>query len=216
MTQPIDFALGGRRIVSLLGSAVVTAILFVVLVPLSHWLAPTPEVDSPRIIDTVVLTPPPPPPPPPKESDPLPQSVQMTSAPQRQGAPIELELLDVSMPQPIGQPQGEVSLENFALVVDAVAEIQAYEVADLDRIPQLIVSPPNVKPYELMRDEITGTVRLKVLISPQGHVKVLEVMSTDHPRLVKHARDYVEKCRFESPMRNNQPVPAHYYFPIKY
>jgi len=214
MSTVIDFPEWRGRLQSLLGALVITAMLFILVVPLSHWLAPNPEQNSSAAVQTVAM----PPPSPPKAevqtiSAPAPT---LSAAPQPLGAALKLHALHTDVPQPVGSAIGEPSLEQFGVAMNAAAEIEVFEVAELDRTPGLISSPPNVIPYELQRAGIRGQVRLKVLISPNGHVKVLEVVSTDHERLVSFAKDYVEKCQFEPPLRNNLPVAAKYFFPITY
>ncbi|GHB99210.1 TonB family protein [Cerasicoccus arenae] len=216
MSHAVDFTSWRSRLVSLTGSALVTAVLFVLVVPLSHWLAKDPVAPPPRTISTVTL-PPPPPPPLTTEQEVVQEIAEVTaSAPRPLGAPIELQALPTQTLQLSGVTTGVLDIEQFPLQMSGPAEALVFDVVDLDRVPQLISNPARVMPYDLLRDEIRGQVRLKILISPKGHVSVLEVLSTDHERLITPARRFAEKCRFEPPMRNNQPVATAYIFPISF
>lgn len=214
MSLAIDLIAWRRRFISLAGSAVVTGLLFVLVVPLSHWLAPEPLDNTPNAVSAVYL-PPPPPPPPEQSLEAAAETQMLTSAPRPLGAPIEIDALPIGAPQPVGFADGDLVMDSFNLALGGL-QATVFEVHDLDRIPQRISNPPRMAPYELVRDEIHGTVRLRVLISPEGHVKVQDVLYSDHPRLVPHARKFAEKCRFEPPMRNGQPVATAFDFPISF
>ncbi|WP_309385200.1 energy transducer TonB [Cerasicoccus frondis] len=218
MSQTIDTSQWARKAASMVGALGVTAALFVLVVPLSHWLAKDPATIQSTPLQTVNLAPPPPPPPPPELQAAAMENASDASAaaPRPLGAPIELEALPTNSPALSGFVTGLLDVEKFPVEMTGLDEIPIFEVVDLDKKPARIYTPPNNKPYELQRDGISGRVLLQILISPQGHVSVTEVVSYDHERLVKYARSFAEKCRFESPLHNNQPVTATYLFPIEF
>lgn len=214
MTPAINIFAWRRRMSSMLGAVLITALLFGVLVPLSHWLAPTPKVEEMAVVRTEPL--PPPPPPEPEKLEVSRDQTQLPNAPKPYGAPIELPALPTGLPVPTGSLTGQVGVESFSLELAPAAEVRVFDVADLDQNPQRIFNPPLVTPYELLRDGITGTVLLEIIISPHGHVKVTRVISADHDRMVKHAKEFAEKCQFSPPMRNGVAVSTNFTIPITF
>lgn len=216
MSQAIDLITLRRKVLSLLGAVLTTGALFTLVVPLSHWLAEEPESPEPAQVRTVNLPPPEPPPPEPPTVAMQNAAEAVAAAPRPLGAPIKLEALPTNSPAISGVVTGLADVENFPVELSGLNEMPIFEVVDLDRRPQLLQSPPNTKPYELQRANVSGKVLLSVLISPKGHVSVIEVKEADDERLVRYAKRFAEKCVFEPPMHNNQPVTASYLFPLHF
>lgn len=216
MSQALDAPDLLPKAASFTFAVLVTGALFVFVVPLSHWLAKEPQTIESTPLQTISLEPPPPPPPVAETEPMLAQQAADASnaAPRPLGEPIELQALPTNSPALAGFATGLLEVDKFPVEMTGLAEIPVFEVVDLDRIPQMVGSPPLEKPYELQRANVSGAVRLKVLISPAGHVSVVEVLSYDDERLIKYAKRFAEKCRFEPPLHNNQPVTATYVFPI--
>ena len=71
-------------------------------------------------------------------------------------------------------------LGSFGVAPDVGKDL-IFEIADLDRIPRCIKPGQLVYPAELKRFQLEGEVRLLVLISKEGRVKVVEVDKSAHP-----------------------------------
>lgn len=201
-------------LVAVLGGVGVTVIILLVL-PLTQWLSDS--MKRPEAERQVEIVREPPPPPPPEAS--AEKKQDKMDEPELQPSPEQLDLTQLQIA--ITPGMGEVTASNFSVTgftlgPDAMADMQIFDIADLDRIPQAVSSPRFVLPRELEREGIRGNVRLVVLITPEGHVHVAGVESTDHPRLVEFARKFAEKIRYESPMRNGQKVTTKFILPLKY
>ncbi|WP_309397768.1 energy transducer TonB [Cerasicoccus maritimus] len=216
MSQTLDAPDLLPKAASFICAVLVTGALFTFVVPLSHWLAKEPQVIENTQVELFSYEPPPPPPQIAQSEPMLAQQAADASAaaPRPLGEPIELQALPTNSPALAGFATGLLEVDEFPVEMTGLAEIPVFEVVDLDSIPQMVSSPPREKPYELQRAGVSGAVRLKVLISPAGFVSVVEVLSYDDERLIKYAKRFAEKCRFEPPMHNNQPVTATYVFPI--
>jgi protein TonB len=62
-----------------------------------------------------------------------------------------------------------------------------------------------VYPNEALRERISGTVRLHVIIDTDGGIKQMEVVS-GHPLLVDAASDAVRRWRYQPTLLNGEPV----------
>lgn len=199
---------------AILGGLGVTVLILLVL-PLTQWISDSmkrPELE--RQVD-IVREPPQPPPPEPTEQKEQEQTEELEL--EAQAEQVDLTQLQIAITPGMGDVEaGTFSVSGFAVGPDALQDMQIFDIADLDRIPQVMTSPKFVIPRELERAGIRGSVRLVVLITPEGKVLVAGVDSTDHPRLVEHARAFAEKIRYESPMRNGQKVTTKFILPLKY
>lgn len=217
------------RLPPLLGALAATA-LVLILLPLTQTIGKreAPKLEL-RMVDTVLLPPPPPvvhPQPARQEDSQMKLNVPGMEA---EMPDVALEPLEVNLQPGIGQVMagvfqiGEFSgklsgggADGISMKPDVMDDLDIFEIGELDRRPRVISAPELIKPYELARDGISGRVRLKVLIEPSGRVRVLDVISADHPRLIRHARQFAEQCLYESPTRNGVPVAVAFILPISY
>ncbi len=201
-------------LIAVLGGVGVTVAILLVL-PLTQWISDSvnrPELD--RQVDIVREPPQPPPPDPPAE-----EKQDKTEEPEldQQSEQLDLTQLQIAITPGMGDvAAGNFTVTGFAIGPDALGEMEIFDISDLDRIPQAVSYPKFVIPRELERDGIRGDIRLIVLITPDGKVHLAGVESTDHPRLVRHAKEFAEKIRYESPMRNGQKVATKFILPLKY
>lgn len=78
--------------------------------------------------------------------------------------------------------------------------------ADLNAIHMLSGDPPSY-PYESRRKKEQGTVRLRLLLGPDGRVETLSVASSSgFPRLDKAALEAVRRWRWTPTLRNGKAV----------
>lgn len=205
------------RWIALSGALLGMAGIFL-LVPATHWLNPDDgkRALTQRPVEVVRQ-----PPPPPLAADMREQSPQASDIPLPAVTenPAELPLQSLNIPLQPGYGDAMAAAfapPGFAVTADAAADMAIFQVSELDRIPRVISSPGLFLPPELAREGIGGRVRLEVIIHPNGGVEVVDVISADHPRLVRHARRFAEQCVFEPPTRGGRRVAAHYEFPISY
>ncbi|QQP97898.1 energy transducer TonB [Lysobacter enzymogenes] len=210
--QPLD----GTRIAANTGAiAFNTAMLMLMLAPLSApQLVKDPLERLPDIqfVDRRPLPPPPPPPPRPE----IRRVVQEQVRPQ----PV--------LPQPQQQIQPEVVVDQPPMatdfqVADQVAVVtpppttvgrQIIEGATL----RVLRNPPPSYPPEAVRAGITGTVELEILVGVDGKpIDVLIVRSSGHRALDQAARRVVlQRWTFEPATDNGQPVQARGRVPIEF
>ena len=75
------------------------------------------------------------------------------------------------------------------------------------RMARLLRQPKPEYPQDLKQQGITGTVRIKAVISKTGELLEPTVINTDvHPGLAQAALDNVRQWRYEPTLLNGQPV----------
>ena len=128
---------------------------------------------------------------------------------------IDLSQLDISLNAGVGNVMtGAFAFKGFAAKSDAMSEMKIFNLADLDRKPKLLRKPSVKYPPSLKRNKVEGNVRLLVLINERGSVKVLKVLSSDHPEFTESATKAVERSRYEAPKKNGQPVRTKFLLPV--
>ncbi len=161
-----------------------------------------------------VSLPPPPPPPmdePPPEPEPPPES-------QPEPEPIEPQQLSLAQMELALNPgfgdamAGGFHFESFASQSDAstIADLEIFDVRDLDKPPARIKTVPPTYPLELKRARVQGTVVLLLIIDQDGRVTVDSVVEADVREFIQPAIAAAEQCIFESPTRGGQKVRARY------
>jgi outer membrane biosynthesis protein TonB len=81
--------------------------------------------------------------------------------------------------------------------------------SDVDKAIQNIVIPPKTFPDQLIDAGIlTGRVVVKLMVYEQGHVKVMNVLSSTHPLLVPPVVEAMNRSVYSIPIRNGRPTKA--------
>jgi outer membrane biosynthesis protein TonB len=81
--------------------------------------------------------------------------------------------------------------------------------SDVDKAIQNIVIPPKTFPDQLIDAGIlTGRVVVKLMVDEQGHVKVMNVLSSTHPLLVPPVVEAMNRSVYSIPIRNGRPTKA--------
>ena len=182
-----------------------------ILLPLTQLLNPG---DGKKIVRSVEVALPPPPPPI-SEPPPPPDTPDEPPPPPDQSMEIDLSQLDISLNAGVGNVMaGAFAFKGFAAKSDAMSEMKIFNLADLDRKPKLLRKPSVKYPPSLKRNKVEGNVRLLVLINERGSVKVLKVLSSDHPEFTESATKAVERSRYEAPKKNGQPVRTKFLLPV--
>ena len=196
------------------GVAFFVTLLMFLMLPLTQFLGHEPE-------DFVTLTPVDYAEPPPKadlKEEPPPEEKLRDSLPELEKPPSpkpSLASLRVSLD--IGPSYFEQAFElgDFGLAPDASKDL-IFEIADLDRQPRCIRKGSLIYPAELKRFQLSGEVRLLILISKEGRVKVLEVEKSAHPAFDRAAIRAAETSLYESPLKDGEPVAVRFFLPVKF
>ena len=98
---------------------------------------------------------------------------------------------------------------------------QAVEENGQDRAPThlggYLNNPKPPYPPELMKQGISGTVKLRVMVEADGKPSSVEIISATHPEFGESARQTVlDHYTFIPAIRNGQPVKQNYTFTLRF
>jgi protein TonB len=191
--------------ISLLGSAVLTMLLFASL-PFAHRIA-NPErslelrrvsaAELPPPAQELEITPPPPAEQPRPEAPPQPQ---LADVPPQMPLSADLEVA-------LGSGGALAGLGDVRALtaVEPVSE-DAFDVAELERRPEAVSQVPPAYPAELRKARIEGTVVVVFVLNEEGRVEDPRVESSSRPEFEKPALDAIRKWRFRPGWKDGQPV----------
>lgn len=199
---------------SALGFAFTAAIFF--LLPVMHILGQL----SIKTRDVVVLEAgEAPPPPPPEELPPPPENKEELEKPEVEEPPPPLTLsqLEMALNPGAGDATGDFSFGDFDQEIDIMADMEIFNINDLDEIPRMIRSPFWTWPKHAL-GKIKEDVRAKALIfiNPDGRVELRRLQGLTDSILEEDIVKWVEQVRFTSPKRNGKAVRAQYLFPLEF
>jgi protein TonB len=199
------------RIIFYAGSMTMV-ILF--LIPFTQYI--TSLADGGPDIRTVDIAPPPPPPPPEFEEPPEVEKME-EAAPDIAPPPPNLSFsqLEVALEAGIGDAMGAgFGFGGFAVQPDIAADLELFDVKDLDEVPRPRVIVKMEPPIRFKRERIGGIVKLEVAIDEQGNTAVLSIIETSDSELNESAIKAAEQWKWTSPKKNGKAVRARYIFPI--
>lgn len=189
-----------------------TACIFLLL-PISEFIG---NDDNTKTLREVAVTEPPPEmPPPPEEKKEEEKEEETKPELQAEQQMIDLTQLQAALATGTGGFGANFGMVNFETMGPSLDEM-IFDVKDLDRVPRVIKQGRLEYPFELKRERIEGSVRLKVIIDQEGRVSVVEVVENTHRAFIKPAIDAAEASIFEPPTRNGQKVKAYYFLPIRF
>jgi len=106
-----------------------------------------------------------------------------------------------------GVPGGMVSSVVVPSLPPMPSAPERIRVGDQVEAAKLIFQPKTEYPPQAEREHIQGSVRLEAVISKDGTMRDLKVLS-GHPLLVKSALQAVQRWRFQPALLNGEPVEA--------
>ncbi|MCH6258209.1 energy transducer TonB [Puniceicoccaceae bacterium K14] len=162
------------------------------------------------------IAPPPPPSPPDLEEPPEPE-VEEEPPPELREPPPPLDLaqLEMAMNPGIGDAQAAgLGFGGFENQPNALADLQLFDVKDLDERPKPIRQVKMIPPTAFKKERRDGLVRLEVMIDENGKTKVLNVVESSDRALEESAIATAEQWIWTPPKKNGEAVKARYVFPI--
>lgn len=110
-------------------------------------------------------------------------------------------------------PRGDgIPIPGFTWSPEAVPP-EIFEPGQLDRAPNAIHTVAPDVPRNVRQD---GTVVLEFIVTPQGNVTGIKVISSSHPAFDRPAVTAISKWRFEPGVKNNAPVSTRMRLPIRF
>lgn len=160
---------------------------------------------------------PPPPPPPPEMDEPPPPEPEEEPPPELREPPPPLDLaqLEMALNPGIGDAQAAgLGFGGFEAQPDALADLQLFDVQDLDEPPKAINRVAISVPHSFRRERRSGQVRLEIQIDERGRTTVLRVLTSSDSQLEGPAAEAAEKWTWTPPKKNGEAVRARYILPL--
>ncbi|MFP4281098.1 MAG: energy transducer TonB [Verrucomicrobiota bacterium] len=192
----------------------ILTLAILLLIPFTQYI--TALVDGGPEVTRVDIAPPPPPPPPdmeePPEEPPQEEPPPELSEPP---PPLDFSQLDVALEAGVGDAMaGGFGFGGFEVQPDAAADIQLFDVKDLDELPRPLGTYKMETPLEARRERISGRYRVEIEINEQGRTRAIRVLDADPARFSAAAIDFVETIRWTPPKKNGEAVRARYVLPV--
>ncbi len=206
---------GVSRILSYFSALGLALFIFLAL-PITQLLSERGSASTSVTLDPAAIPPPPAPPP---EPPPEEEEVAEEDKPEleQEMQPLDLSQLDVALNPGVGDALniGDAIL-GFGVTPDTIAQMDIFELKDLDNDPQRVVAVAPVYPFQFKRDGISGWVKLIIVIDERGRVINAKVESSSHREFERPGQEAVMQWRFEPGTRNGKPVKVRRLQPISF
>lgn len=198
----------------ILGAALLTLCVFLVL-PLTQMVSSRAQrqlmltkVDATQLEAPPPDNEPPPPPPPPEEQEPPPPP-SLSDAPPPMNLSVDLDFA-------VGSGGALAGFGQFTGASEGGNLVEAFDVADLEKRPEVISSVSPVYPDSLRRARVEGTVTLVFVLDENGRVEDLRVEQSSRPEFEKPALEAVRRWKFRPGMKDGQAVRTHMRLPVRF
>lgn len=204
---------GTNPVWPILGALALTLAVFLVL-PLTQMVSSglNRQLTLSKVDSAQLEAPPPdhePPPPPPPEEKTEPPPPQLSDAP----PPMQLNIdLDIA----VGTGGALAGFGVFAGGQDGGPALDIFDVADLEKRPELIASLPPQYPPELRKARVEGLVTLVFVLDETGRVEDPRVESSSRPEFERPALEAVRKWKFRPGQKDGEPVRCYMRLPIRF
>jgi protein TonB len=165
-------------------------------------------------VDATQMAPPPneaepPPPPPPPEEKKEPPPPQLSDAPQQLNLNIDLD---------IAVGSGGALAMGFGQSNDGAGEnlLDAFDVADLEKRPEVMASVPPQYPADLRKAKIEGAVTIVFILDEAGRVEDPRVEQSSRSEFERPALEALRKWRFKPGMKDGESVRTYMRLPIRF
>lgn len=203
-----------RRIIALCLGVLLVAIL----IGAEQWLQQRPLLQSEQLqVRRIELSAPPPPPPPKPQTQQSSTNTAVQLSIAGSGASVELGVPELDSQLQLAEPEAPQLADAPKWDTELAVNWEAFGLAELDQLPQVLSSPRTVFPNALVRRGISqATVELDVMIDEDGRVSLRGVRSNPYPELQPLIEKVVQKTRFTSPTKQGQPVRAVFTWPVEF
>ncbi len=197
------------------GAGVLAVLIFLAL-PLTQLLSNLQKDDKLiRVADVNIPPPdaPPPEPPPPEEEEVEEEKPELEEEMQ----PLDISQLDAALNPGFGDALNVgQAVWGFGITPDTIAQMDIFELKDLDNNPRRIFAARPVYPFQFKREGIEGSVRLIIIIDEKGNVIDAKIQRASHKEFIKPAVDAILQWKFEPGTKNGRAVKVRRIQPISF
>lgn len=206
---PSNPGLGGP----ILGALGLTLLVFLVL-PLTQMVSSgLRKTFSLTKVEVVELAPPAdesePPPPPPETKPEEPPPPELSDAPQPMNLNVDLDVA-VGAGGALAAGFGGYDKSN------ATQQLDALDIADLEKRPELIASVAPKYPPEMRKAKIEGSVTVLFLLDENGRVQDPRIENASRPEFEQPALEAVRRWKFKPGMKDGEAVRTYMRLPMRF
>jgi protein TonB len=151
----------------------------------------------------------PPPPPPPPEDEPPPPPPQLNDAPQQMNLSVDLDIA-------VGTGGALAGFGQLGGAAEGGGLLDAFDVADLEKRPELIASVPPSYPPEMRKAKVEGAVTIVFVLDESGRVEDPRIETSSRNEFEKPALEAVRRWKFRPGMKDGNAVRTYMRLPIRF
>ncbi len=149
-----------------------------------------------------------PPPPPPEDLPPPPEEQEEQDKPEMEEPPppMTLSQLEMALNPGAGNAMGDFGFGDFDTGIDALGDMEIFDLADVDKLPRALFQVAPNYPYSLKQAKIGGWVELEWLIDATGKVLRPKVIKSSHREFNQPAIDSIMRSKWSPARKGGKPV----------
>jgi len=148
-----------------------------------------------------------PPPPPPEDPPPPPEKKEEQEEPEMEEPPPEMTLtqLELALNPGMGGATGDFGFDAFN-TGGALADLEIFELKDLDQSPQPEFQVNPIYPYDLKQAGVAGSVVVEFVILPDGSVRGARAVRSSHREFERPAIDSIMRSQWKPGRKDGKAV----------
>ena len=149
-----------------------------------------------------------PPPPPPEDLPPPPEEQEEQEAPEMEEPPppMTLSQLEMALNPGSGNAMGDFGFGDFDTGIDALGDMEIFDLADVDKQPRPLFQVSPNYPYSLKQAKIEGWVQLEWVIDANGKVLRPRVIKSSHREFNQPAIESIMRSKWKPAEKGGKPV----------
>ncbi|MGC6456625.1 MAG: energy transducer TonB [Coraliomargaritaceae bacterium] len=188
---------------------IIISLLIFLAIPLTQIF--TEYEKAPEEIDALEMAPPPPPPPP-EDPPPPPEPEEEEPPPELDTPPppLTLDMLDLALEPGTGNSlAGDFALPTFEVGQKDLGGLEIFDLGEVDSPPKARTQVEFKIPTKARRMGITGTVKIKYIVTAKGVAEKFLVTESPSTILTKAVIDTIKRTRFDPAIKSGQKVAVH-------
>lgn len=195
------------------GIAVIFTLIVFAFMPFMHFLG---DLTNNRNIVEVSTNSDQPPPPPPEDQPPPPEEEQVVEEPEMEEPPPPMTLaqLEMALNPGSGDATGDFGFNDFNTGIDALAGMQIFSLADVDKKPSALVMSSPVYPYSMKQSKTKGEVVVEFVLTADAKVLRARAYRSTHREFEDAAIQAIQRSTFTPASKDGKPVACKVRMPI--
>ncbi|MBD5780759.1 energy transducer TonB [Pelagicoccus sp. NFK12] len=159
-----------------------------------------------------------PPPPPPEDQPPPPEEEKEVQEPEMEEPPPPMTLaqLEMALNPGSGDATGDFGFGDYDSGIDALAGMQIFSLADVDKKPSALVMSTPLYPYSMQQSKTKGRVIVEFVLDANGKVHRVRATKSTHREFEEPAIQCVQRSTWNPAAKDGKPVACKVRIPIDF